>query len=240
MTETERQDAEAQAAKARQLLAGRLYGVISTLGADRPDQPFGSVAPYCLGYDGAPVFLLSDLAQHAKNLTVNPRAALTLLADFTGDVQQAARLTGEGEILSMGEDSDAAERYFRYFPQARAYHEELGFRFYGLRPQRWHFNSGFATARWFGNDRILRVNPFSGEEEAGIVDHMNADHADALSRYLAGAGKEVSASAAPRLCGVDGEGMDIASGDSIERIAFPRPVDSPEALRDLLVVMART
>ena len=239
MPAIERPDAETQAANARQLLAGRLHGVLSTLEADRPDQPFGSVVPYCPGRNGAPLFLLSHLAQHTKNLLVNPRAALTILASFSGDVQQSSRLTGEGAVVSAEEDMGDAERYFRYFPQSRPYHDELGFRFFRFVPERWHFNSGFATARWFGNDRLLRPNPFSAEQETGVVGHMNADHADALALYLAGAGRKTPVSAGIRLCGVDAEGMDIRVNDQVERVAFGRTVDTVEALRALLVEMAR-
>ena len=239
MAAIERPDAETQAARARQLLARRLHGVLSTLDAGRPDQPFGSVVPYCLGFDGAPLFLLSHLAQHSKNLLAHPRAALTVLDAFRGDVQQSARLTGEGTVVAAEDDRDGADRYFRYFPQSRPYHAELGFRFFRFVPERWHFNSGFATARWFGNDRLLRANPFAGDPEAAILDHMNAHHCDALPRYLASAGKLFPLSAELRLCGVDGEGMDIAWGDTVERVAFAQGVDTPEALRALLVAMAR-
>ena len=231
--------AENQAAAARQLLAGRLHAVISTLQADNPLQPFGSVAPYCLDYAGAPVFLLSHLAQHTRNLLERPHAALTLVAEFRGDVQQASRLTGEGVMRPLDEDKAVAARYFRHYPQAEVYHAELNFRFFRFTPERWHFNSGFATARRFGNDRLLRANPFAPDEELGVIEHMNADHADLLPRYLAAAGLPAPAGAIPQLCGVDAEGMNLRYGDQIERIAFARPAETPAALRERLVEMAR-
>jgi len=237
--EMNRPDPERQAFEARHLLAGRLHGVISTVAVESPQQPFGSVAPYCLDRDGSTVFLLSHLAQHTKNLLGNPRASLTVLQSFEGDVQQASRLSGVGEILPMDADDDTVIRYFRYFPHSRMYFEELGFLFFRLHPERWHFNSGFATARWFGNDRIVRRNPFPSDVESSAIEHMNSDHQPALRVYLANAGHPASVSAEIRLCGVDGEGMDIGVDDRIWRIPYPRPVDTLDSLRALLIEMAR-
>lgn len=234
---TGKPESEQQAWAARQLLAGRLHGVISTISVDMSGYPFGSVTPYCLDGGGRPVLLLSHLAQHTRNLLQKPSAALTLVAAFEGDVQQAARLTAVGEIRRLADDS-VAERYFRYFPQSRFYYEDLNFRFFGLDPERWHWNSGFATARWFGNDRILRVNPFAGAVEAETVDIMENDYRDVLERCLAVDAVMPPAASGVRVCGVDSEGIDIWAGERIVRVPFPRPVATADELHALLGKLA--
>lgn len=223
-------------AAAAELLASRLHAVISTHSAELEGYPFGSLVPYCLDATGRPLLLLSHLAQHARNLVENPKASFTIVGPITGDVQQASRLVAVGEV-EAAPDPGLGERYFRYYPGSRYYAERLNFRFYRFQPLRWHFNGGFATARWFGNDRILAGNPFDEPTEARIVAHMNTDHKDALGRCLSKAGIAVDANAV-RLCGVDANGMDVAAGALIHRISFPRPVTEPGALRQLLVEMA--
>ncbi|MEN8175974.1 MAG: DUF2470 domain-containing protein [Pseudomonadota bacterium] len=227
---------EDQARAARRLLAGRLYGVISTQSLEIEGHPFGSVAPYCLDYAGRPLFLLSRLAQHTRNIEADPRVALTLVGPVGVDVQQAERLVGVGSFAPIEGRPTAAVRYFRYFPDAGFYFESLDFGFYGFEPQRWHFNSGFATARWFANDRILRANPFTPAVEESVCSHMNQDHGAALEHYLRDGGIEPEEEV--RLCGVDATGMEIYTGGGIERVEFPREVADAGELRNLLAEMA--
>ena len=54
--------------------------MLSTTSVHRPGYPYGSVTPYALSADGAPLLLLSRLAAHTRNLTADPRAGL-----FVGD-----------------------------------------------------------------------------------------------------------------------------------------------------------
>ena len=49
------------------------------------------------------------------------------------------------------------------------YAEQLNFRPYRLEPRRFHYNGGFAAARWLGCERVLRANPLDEEAEASIA-----------------------------------------------------------------------
>ena len=77
---------------ARTLLSARKAGVLSTLSAEAEGYPFGSVVPFCLDRLGRPVVLISDIAQHTKNVAADPRVCLTVLAGGD-DVQASARLS---------------------------------------------------------------------------------------------------------------------------------------------------
>ncbi|WP_462322358.1 HugZ family pyridoxamine 5'-phosphate oxidase [Halochromatium sp.] len=230
-------DSDTQAFAARQVLAGTFHGVLSTHSLELAGYPFGSVVPYVLDQEGLPLLLLSPLSQHTKNLAADSRCGLTVVEEGEGDVQQRGRLSALGEIIAARPDADA-EHYFGYFPQARLYLEQLGFVFYRFTPTRFHWNGGFATARWLGTDRILRANPLSPESRRRIIAHMNQDHKDALRGYLraldgADCEQEVL------MVGIDAEGIDVRVDDRPRRIPLLRPIASPGEAREVLVEMAR-
>ncbi len=226
-----------QASDARHLLAGRLHGVLSTHSLEHVGYPFGTLVPYVLGQDGRPVMLLSHLSQHTKNIDADPRCGLIVIAEGNGDVQQLARLSAIGDLTADPGHADA-ERYFRYFPAARDYFEQLGFRFYRLDALRFHWNAGFATARWFGADRITAPNPLSDAAQARIIEHMNQDHGEALRSYCRDAG--IQPGEAPVvMVGIDGEGIDMRCEEQLVRIALPFTVENADDARKALIEMAR-
>lgn len=224
---------------ARALLLGAYQGVLSTLSQDMPGYPFGSVAPYCLDASGAPLFLISDLAQHTKNLRADPRCSFIVIAGGN-DIQASARLTlvGVCQPLPDADIEAAAQRYYRYFPESQDFHRIHDFRFFRLQPERCRFIGGFGRIHWLSPETVLRANPFEGEREAGIVGHMNEDHADALQHYAMQAGMALP-DAAPVMTGIDAEGLHLRLGSRIVRIAFAAPVETPLAARETLVAMAR-
>ncbi len=228
--------ADDQARAARQLLAGAFHGVLSTQSAEHAGYPFGSVVPFVLDQQGMPLLLLSHLSQHTRNIDADARCGLTLLGSGEGDVQQRARLSAIGDVIAAADTADA-ERYFDYYPQAAGYYRELGFRFYRFEPIRFHWNAGFATARWFAAGRVLRANPLDCDTQARIIAHMNRDHRDALHRYLdaaapRGTGVEVF------MVGIDAAGIDLRIADRLYRVALPRDIASAEEARAVLVEMA--
>ena len=228
------------AAEARALLLAAYQGVLSTNSVNMPGYPFGSVAPYCLNDAGEPVFLVSGLAQHTKNLRADPRCSFIVIAGGD-DIQATARLTLTGECTPvLPDDVDAvAARYYRYFPDARDFHKTLDFVFFVLKPSRCRFIGGVGRIHWLKGQDMLLANPFAGESEAGIVGHMNADHADALVHYCHRVGQPLAVDFAPVMTGIDAEGIHIRLGARIVRIAFSAPVATPQEAREALVALAR-
>ena len=225
-----------QARHARALLAGTLHGVLSSHSHEHDGYPFGTLVPYVIGDDGLPLMLLSHLSQHTRNVDADPRSGLIVIERGEGDVQQLARLSAIGRLLPDPEPADA-ERYFRYFPQTRDYFEQLAFRFYRYHPLRFHWNAGFATARWFGSERIVLPNPLSSEDQARIVEHMNNDHEPALRGYLGGI-TTLQADLPVEMLGIDAEGIDLRHDGHIHRIPFDRAIETPGDARERLVAMA--
>ncbi|MCB1800150.1 MAG: pyridoxamine 5'-phosphate oxidase family protein [Gammaproteobacteria bacterium] len=226
-------NAEQQAWAARQLLAGNLHGMLSTLSTEHPGYPFGSMAPYIVGHDGLPLFLLSHLSQHTRNIIEDPRCGLLLVENGEGDVQQLGRLSAPGELRPANDATGDHERYFRYFPQTRVYFEQLGFRFFRFHPLRFHWNGGFATARWFGNERIVRTNPFASGE-IDFIGRLQHERDDALRLML----QPRPDATLPRIIGIDGEGVDVHTGASVRRLALSSTVDSFDALLESTATLA--
>ena len=154
---------------ARRLLQARKAGVLSTLSLDVAGYPFGSVVPYCLDRQGRPVLLISEIAQHTRNIAADPRVCLTILAGGE-DVQASARLSvlARAERLEDGLE-DAAERYDRHFPASAGYHQAHDFFFARLEPVRLRWIGGFGDIRWIEPPDILWPNPFSRAQESAIV-----------------------------------------------------------------------
>jgi hypothetical protein len=188
--------------------------------------------PYCLDRAGRPVFLFSHLAQHAKNLAADRRCALTLAEPVPGDIQQGQRLTCIGECRPLDpSEADSLERYLRYFPDGRIYAERLNFRPYRLEPRRFHYNGGFAAARWLGCERVLRSNPLDGEAEASLADALIRNQGPQLAALLpAPEGAPAGPSTRQRIAGIDPWGLDLGWGDRLRRVPFPEAMTDARAI----------
>ena len=66
---------------------------------------------------------------------------------------------------------------------------------------------------------------------------MNEDHRDAVALYATALAGEAPGDW--RLTGLDLEGLDLAAGDRAARVLFPAPLTDADALRPMLVAMAR-
>jgi len=74
------------------------------------------------------------------------------------------------------------------------------------------------------------------EAEAGAVEHINADHREAMDLY---ATRLLGAEAGNWRCtGCDPEGIDLQAGAKTLRLDFPERVTGPGELRKMLVRLA--
>jgi heme iron utilization protein len=135
---------------ARALLADESVGVLSTLSVRHAGTPYGSITPYALASDGAPLLLLSGLAAHTHNLRADPRAGL-----FVGDRSAAAdpqagariSLVGRAAPLTANAD-DARTRYLARWPQAAQYLALKDFAFWRFEIEEARLIAGFGEIRW--------------------------------------------------------------------------------------------
>ena len=218
---------------ARELLRSVRSGALATLDPD--GTPFASLVTIATAADGTPLMLLSRLSAHTRNLLADPRCSLLFSPGGKGDPLAHPRLTVAGAAAQTGEPR-ARERFLARHPKAKLYADFPDFGFFRLDPRAGHLNGGFAKAVTLTRpELLLDLAGAQGlvEGERGAVEHMNADHADALGLYAVGRGEGPW-----RLTGLDPEGMDLIAGERTARVTYPTPVADMGALRKALVAMA--
>jgi putative heme iron utilization protein len=223
------------AEEARRFLRGHRIGVLSTHSKSMPGYPFGSVTPFACDAQARPLVLVSALAEHTRSLALDGRASLTV-HDMTVADTAAPRLTVVGDA-AVCEDEDAAARYLRVFPEAERFLSLGDFRFWRLEPREALFVRGFGRIEWVQAADLLAPLTELAAVEAGAIDHMNADHADALAAYCTARGLAHAADA--RMVGLDGDGFDVRAGTDVHRFAFETPVTTAAELRQALAELAR-
>jgi putative heme iron utilization protein len=143
--------AETAVRAARALLAGESAGVLSTISVHRAGFPYGSVTPYALSAQGAPLLLLSRLAAHTKNLLADPRASL-FVGDRSAveDPQAGARISLLGRVapLPAADEPDARARYLAAWPRAAQYLALGDFTFWRFEIEEARLIAGFGEIRW--------------------------------------------------------------------------------------------
>ena len=223
--------------QARALLLGEYRGVLSTHSKSMPGYPFGSVVPYCLDDQGRPLILISRIAQHTHNLALDSKCSLLVGERGAEDVQAVGRVTLLAQAQKLTDEAQvqaAAQRYYRYFPESQSYHSAHDFDFWVLVPVRFRYIGGFGAIHWL--EDVALANPFAGDSETGMVEHMNADHAKAIAHYVQLSGLPHTEPAV--LVGVDSEGMHLRIGHSVHWLAFAEPCNTPTHVRQALVQLA--
>jgi putative heme iron utilization protein len=227
------------AADARALMRRGLKATLATLGAGK-GYPYASLITVATEASGAPIFLISGLAQHTKNLSLDPRASI--LFDGTGasgDPLQGARVTLIGRA-DKAESEGVRRRFLARHPEAEFYADFPDFAFWRLAVEGAHYIGGFGRIVDFGPSDLLIGTEGAGEllaAEASIIEHMNADHADAVRLYatrLAGAPEGFW-----RMSGIDPEGCDLLFEGDARRILFKTRITLPGEARKELVRLAQ-
>jgi len=231
------------AERARTLAYLGRVGSLSTHSRKQAGFPFGSVMPYALDDRGRPIFLISSMAMHTQNLLANPHASL-LITQETGDgeVLGAGRLTllGEVALVPEGEIGEARRLYLERHPNSKYWVDFEDFSFYRLETVDVYFVGGFGVMGWVSAQDYSDARPDPlADSAARIIEHMNADHTDALiSITRAFAGIEASEAV---MTSVDRLGFHVrlknAEGARGVRIAFLRAAQSAGDVRTVLVEM---
>jgi len=143
---------------------------LATHSVAMPGYPFATIAPFVTDEHHRPVFLISGLAEHTRNLTANPRASL-LIARSLGD-GEIERVSLMGEVHPIEAVPLLVARYLRYHPPAERFLRLGDFRFHRFVPQRVLTVGGFAKANWLEGDRLLGALHVSLIDEAALIDDV--------------------------------------------------------------------
>jgi heme oxygenase (biliverdin-IX-beta and delta-forming) len=233
------------AEQARTLVYLSRVGSLSTLLHKRPGYPFGSVMPYGLDEHGRPIFLISTMAMHTQNLQADSRASLLVTQpSASGDPLGASRVTLIGNVLTIPnpEVLKARELYLARYANSQYWVDFEDFSFYRLHVVDVYYVGGFGVMGWVSDSDYEHAQPDPLADSAGeIIQHMNADHKDALfllARAFAGIeSTETTMTAVDRL----GFHVRLRTQDGMRgaRIAFLREVSNPAETRKVLVEMVR-
>ena len=194
--------------------------------------------------DGAPLLLVSMLSAHTPAILADPRCSLLVGITGKGDPLAHPRITLVCRAVRLERDTPgharAERRYLNHNPKAKLYVGLGDFSFFRLEPDRASLNGGFGKAYLLDRADLLvegAINDELAASEQGALDHMNADHLDAIAvsaRDLAkGSAKDWI------ITGFDADGMDLAAGDDAGRVFFPAPLKAAADLRHALVAMAK-
>lgn len=223
---------------ARLLVRRRGVGTLATSMAEG-GAPYASLVTYACDHQGQPIFLFSTLSDHTQNILADNQASL-LVEDAVGkrNPQIGPRLSVMGRIKRDTSPGSRA-RFLARHPDAAMYAGFGDFGIYRMTVERAHYVGGFARAIWFEAKHVLTPKKIAKEMaaiEAGIIEHMNADHGTAVCAY---AESLVGRKAGNwQICGSDSDGIDMISDGRTARLDFDKPVTDSNTCREMLVQLA--
>ncbi|MBN8282065.1 pyridoxamine 5'-phosphate oxidase family protein [Zoogloea sp.] len=195
----------------RRLLRTGRSGALGSISVAMSGYPFVSLLPYGLDERGRPLFLLSRLAEHTKNLLADPRASLMISDEAPGSPLESVRLTLLGTVGRVDLDEFGRARFLRYSPNSAEFLDWGDFSFFRMEPQRARFIGGFGRMGWL--DAVSLNDPLQPGEETALLEAL-------ACRLPAGMGVE----------GLDPEGVDLVVAGVRRRIAVEPMRTGPEAL----------
>lgn len=240
----------------RGLMRGLDRAVLSTRFAgkntdDADGWPYGSLVIVAADQDATPILLISKLAEHTRNIEADAR--VSLLFDGTAGLAEpltGPRLTvlGRARRLARGEGDEARlrARFLARHPGAAMYADFGDFGFFSVAVERAHLVAGFGRIHWIEGAALMdTAAPALTARERDVIDHMNADHADAIALYATALlGLPQRPQGAPEdavwiATGIDPEGLDLRCGGTVARLPFDKRVEDAEAARVELVRLVK-
>jgi len=232
------------AERARTLLASTSTGTLCTLAREPAGFPYGSLVTFGLA-EGEPVFLVSELAEHTRNLLEDGRASLLVAESRAGDPLALGRVTllGQCAPATEGQVESARDAYLARHPGAAQYAGFSDFSFWRLAVSAVRYIGGYGRMSWIELDawRSALPDPIA-PEAAAILAHMNEDHADALPLYCR-AFSPLNDILQVCMTGIDRLGFEMSvttpSGTQTLRLPFSAPIADKTDARKALVALLK-
>lgn len=230
------------AERVRTLLASQPTGTLGTLSIDPAGYPYGTFVTYAM-HEHRPVFLVSRIAEHTKNLVADARASLLVHESGKPDPLANARVTllGRAARVPRTEAAGMREAFLAAHPYAASFVDYDDFDFFALEVETLRYIGGYGRMSWVSASDFRAATPDPiARAERGIVDHMNEDHADALLLYCHAFSRATDAEKAT-MTSIDRYGFEMTAfgpfGQGPVRLAFARPITSAKEAREALVAM---
>jgi hypothetical protein len=233
------------AEEARTILAANVTGALATLTAD--GGPWASIVTYGVLADGSPVFSLSTLAAHGRNLQRDQRASLAVSESVppARDPADTGRVTVAGVAEEPGGERLAEARavYEAAVASAAIFGDFADFHWWLLKVERVRWVGGFGRMDSVGPESFAAAEADPVAPSApGAIAHLNDDHADSLLLIAQALSGHTDAEEA-RCVAADRYGLDLelvtARGRTGARVGFAEPVQEPDGLRAASVDLVR-
>ncbi|AZO13155.1 MULTISPECIES: HugZ family protein [unclassified Mesorhizobium] len=229
---------------AKTLLRSARFGALAVI-EPGTGSPLASRVGLATDVDGTPLILVSMLSAHTGALLADPRCSLLVGEPGKGDPLAHPRMTliCRARRLDRGapDHARAERRYLNHNPKAKLYVGLGDFSLFRLEAEHASLNGGFGKAYLLDRTDFITSGPLAEDLAAGeqsALDHMNADHSDAIALYARHFAKVEGDGWIAT--GFDADGMDLACADMTCRVFFPQPLETAGELRSMLVEMART
>lgn len=178
------------------------HATLATHSTQLRGYPYATALPCVVDEAHRPVFCISRLAEHTKNLVADRRASLSVVGAESGSVQAGVRMTLLGDVERFDAAPELVARYLRYQPDAKQY-LELDFEFFRLQPRRVRFIGGPGRMGW------IEAADWNDLPELSLADEAQ------LLQQVAG-----NAPARTHLLGVDCFGIDYLANGQRARQRF--------------------
>ena len=227
--------------EARRILRQIGIGALGTLDRNT-GHPVTTLVTVGLHDDLSPVLLVSKLSSHTANLEQDGRASLLLSEIGKGDPLAHPRLTVLGSFGLVTDEAERAglrQRFLLRHPKSALYIDFGDFSFWRMQVASGHLNGGFARAADLSASALLLDWTDADDlREAALsaIAHMNEDHHDAVSLIARQAGAKEGRW---RMVGLEPTGMTLMEGAETLVVPFPEKITTAEALRNILVLMAK-
>ncbi|MEM7737516.1 MAG: DUF2470 domain-containing protein [Deinococcota bacterium] len=174
---------------ARSLAVNCRHAVLaSVLSSEIPGasgQPYTSVIDYAVLEDGSLITLLSDLAEHSRNLQRDGQCSLFIQAAHDKPLEHPrTSLIGRFKVAGQAQHQTYKDVYLARHPQAERYIAFSDFQFYHFSPTRAYTIAGFGRMGWCDAASYHQAEPDPLiNVAAGAISHMNEDHKTNLQDY---------------------------------------------------------
>lgn len=221
---------------ARYLMRGTGVASLATL-EPGTGSPYASMITVATQTDGTPLFLISRLAWHTRNLEADPRGSILFKAE--GEASDPLAL-GRVSVMGRAEKTDNAfdrARFLARHPEAAGYARFADFALWRLQVEKAHHVGGFGRIGTLPGDELIRHPEEVAAWDAEIapqLDEVNAKQSALCAQLAAERG---GSGMGWRLAACDPEGGELVLEDCALRLIFPEPLQSvyqiPEALQRL-------
>ena len=232
------------AERARTLAESVGVGTLCTSSREPEGHPYGSFVAY--GMDGGmPIFLVSHLAEHTRNLLQDDRASLLVAEPGTGDPLARGRVTLVGRGRQLGDDEleSARAAYLSAHPGASYYIDYRDFSLWGLDVSAIRYIGGYGRMSWVEGEAWSGAtgDPLAKAAEHILV-HMNDDHVEAMTAMCQAFTKAQEFSSV-KMTGIDRYGFEMSvktdEGSRPIRLAFEAAISNPKEAREQLVKLTK-